>query len=61
MENQIITLLNSKMTSNLTLEEIALKLKCNVEEIIGVINFLENEGILYKDRNNKYILLSKTS
>ena len=61
MENKIITLLNNKMSNNLTLDEIVVKLGCNREEAFNVINFLENEGVIYKDKNNKYTLLSKTS
>ena len=61
MENKIITLLNNKMSNNLTLDEIVKKLNCSKEEVINIINFLESEGVIYKDKNNKYTLLSKTS
>lgn len=61
MENKIITLLNSKITSNLTIEEIAIKLGYSKDEIINTIRFLEDEGTIFLDRNGRYSLLSKTS
>ena len=33
MENKIITLLNSKMSNNLTIDEIVVKLDCSKEEV----------------------------
>ena len=61
MENEIITLLNGKMTSNLSLNDIAKNIGKNQEEIEGTIKFLLEEGTIYLDKKGRYGLVSKSS
>ena len=61
MENEIITLLNGKMTSNLSLNDIAKNIGREKEEIENVVKFLLEEGTIYLDKKGKYGLVSKSS
>lgn len=61
MEHEIIELLNNKMTSNLTLEDIAKRINKSKEELESVIKFLIEDGTIYKDKKGKYGLVSKSS
>lgn len=61
MENQIIELLSSKKSNNLTLEEISASLGEDKEYISKVLAFLEKEGIIFKQSNNRYILVQNTN
>lgn len=61
MEHKVIELLNSKMNSNLTLEEIASRLETIKEELMGAIKLLEEDGTIYLNKSGKYSLVSKSS
>lgn len=61
MESKIIELLSSKMNSNLTVKEIAEKLNVKVEEITPLITMLEENGIIFLNKGEKYNLVSKSS
>lgn len=61
MENEIITLLNGKMTSNLSLSDITKFIGRGKEEVKTMIKFLLEEGIIYQDKKERYGLVSKSS
>lgn len=61
MQNEIIKLLESKKNYNLSLKEMVKKLSTSTEEITREINALEEEGIVFHSKNDKYTLLSNTS
>lgn len=61
MEGKIIELLSNKMNRNLKLEEMLSKLDVTREELIEKLKYLEKEGIIYHDKNDRYTLLSDTS
>lgn len=61
MENDIIKLLSSKKNNNLRVEEIANILKEDKEEVQNILRMLSKEGIVYKNNNDRYTLLSNTS
>lgn len=61
MERKIIELLNNKMTSSLTKEELIRKLGVKLEEIEGILNELEENGTIFLNKNGRYSLVSKTS
>ena len=54
MENEIITLLNGKMTSNLSLSDITKFIGRDKEEIETTIKFLLEEGTIYLDKKGRY-------
>lgn len=61
MEEKIIELLNNKMTSHLSFEEIQEILNIEKKELQEIIKFLEDDGTIYLDKKNKYLLVSKSS
>lgn len=61
MENNIIKLLSNKKNNNLRVEEIANILKEDKEEVLTILRILSKEGIVYKNNNDRYILISNTS
>ena len=60
MSNKIIELLTSKKNDNLTIEEIAEKLGEDVKKVEGIVSFLETDGIVFRQKNGRYILTEKT-
>ena len=60
MSNKIIELLTSKKNDNLTIEEIAEKIGEDVKKVEGIISFLETDGIVFRQKNGRYILTEKT-
>lgn len=61
MESKIIELLSSKMNNNLSVKEIAEKLNLDKEEVHSILRTLGKEGIVYKNNNDRYVLVSNTS
>lgn len=61
MGTKIIELLSSKKNNNLTLEEISVYLGEDKEYIFKVLALLEQQGIIFKQSNNKYILVQNTN
>lgn len=61
MEHEIIKILNNKMTSNLTIDELSKIVGKNSEELEGTIKFLLEDGTIYRDKKGKYGLVSKSS
>ena len=60
MSNKIIELLTSKKNDNLTIEEIAEKIGEDVKKVEGIVSFLETDGIVFRQKNGRYILTEKT-
>ena len=61
MESKIIELLSIKKNNNLGAKEIAGILGEDKEEVHNTLRLLGKEGIVYKNNNDKYILVSNTS
>lgn len=61
MESKIIELLSIKKNNNLGVKEIAGILGEDKEEVHNTLRLLGKEGIVYKNNNDKYILVSNTS
>lgn len=61
MESKIIELLSIKKNNNLGVKEIASILGEDKEEVHNTLRLLGKEGIVYKNNNDKYILVSNTS
>jgi len=61
MENKIINLLKLKENISMSFEEIERELNITKEELNIVLKKLEKDGTIYKNKNNKYSLLSRTS
>lgn len=61
MEHKIIELLSNKMNSHLKLNEISSMLELDIEELREELLYLERNGIIYHDKNDRYTLLSNTS
>lgn len=61
MEGKIIELLSIKKNNNLGVKEIASILGEDKEEIHNILRRLGKEGIVYKNNNDRYILVSNTS
>lgn len=61
MESKIIELLSIKKNNNLGVKEIAGILDEDKEEVHNTLRLLGKEGIVYKNNNDKYILVSNTS
>lgn len=61
MEQEIIRILNNKMTSNLSIEELSKILGQDKKELEEIIGFLLDDGTIYKDKKDKYGLVSKSS
>lgn len=61
MDNEIVKILNNKMTSNLSIGELSKILGRDKEEIEEVIKYLVENGTVYKDKRDKYGLVSKSS
>lgn len=61
MESKIIEILNNKMTSNLSVEELSKMIEYDKDELENIIKILLEEGIIYKDKKDKYGLVSKSS
>jgi len=61
MENKIIELLSIKKSNNLTLKEIAKRIEESEEDVLSILEKLEKEGVIYKNKNNKYMLVSNTN
>ena len=61
MQGKIVKLLKENKNSNLRIEEIAIELRVNKEELKEELLLLEKEGIIYHGKNDKYTLLSNTS
>ncbi len=61
MGTKIIELLSSKKNNNLTLEEISVYLGEDKEYIFKVLALLEQQGIIFKQSNNKYVLVQNTN
>lgn len=61
MESEIIELLSIKKNNNLKVDEIASILGKDKEEVQNTLRILGKEGIVYKNNNDRYILVSNTS
>lgn len=61
MESEIIELLSIKKNNNLKVDEIASILGKDKEEIQNTLRLLGKDGIVYKNNNDRYILVSNTS
>lgn len=61
MENKIKQLLSIKKSNNLTLREIAIRIEENEEDVLYILEKLEKEGVIYKNKNDKYMLVSNTT
>lgn len=61
MESEIIELLSIKKNNNLKVDEIASILGKDKEEVQNTLRLLGKEGIVYKNNNDRYILVSNTS
>ena len=61
MESKIIELLSIKKNNNLGVKEIASLLNEDKEEVLNTLRLLGKEGIVYKNNQDKYTLLSNTS
>ena len=61
MQGKIVKLLKENKNSNLRIEEIAMELRVNKDELKEELLLLEKEGIIYHGKNDKYTLLSNTS
>ncbi len=61
MQGKIVKLLNENKNNNLRIEEIAMVLRVNKDELKEELLLLEKEGIIYHGKNDKYTLLSNTS
>lgn len=61
MESEIIELLSIKKNNNLKVDEIASILGKNKEEVQNTLRLLGKDGIVYKNNNDRYILVSNTS
>lgn len=61
MESKIIELLSIKKNNNLGVKEIASLLSEDKEEVHNILRLLSKEGIVYKNNNDKYILVANTS
>lgn len=61
MENKIRELLSIKKSNNLTLREISSYLEETEELLLEVIEKLEKQGIIYKNKSDKYMLVSSTN
>lgn len=61
MESEIIELLSIKKNNNLKVDEIASILGKDKEEVQNTLRLLGKDGIVYKNNNDRYILVSNTS
>lgn len=61
MESEIIELLSIKKNNNLKVDEIASILEKDKEEVQNTLRLLGKDGIIYKNNNDRYILVSNTS
>lgn len=61
MENKIIELLSAKKSNNLTLREIAMRIEESKEDVLSILEKLEKEGVIYKNKNEKYMLVYNTT
>lgn len=61
MEHQVIKILNNKMTSNLSLNDLSKIIGTHESELVDTIKFLLEDGTIYKDKKGKYGLVSKSS
>ena len=61
METQIINLLSIKSNISMNYESIKGKINTTVEELNKALLNLENNGTIYKSKNGRYSLTSRTS
>lgn len=61
MRKSIIELLESKKNYCLSIREISKKLEIDEEDLLEEINKLEEEGVIFHNKSDKYTLLSNTS
>ena len=61
MESSIIELLSIKKSNNLKIEEISKLLGVEIEDVLDTINRMEEEGIIYRNKSDKYMLVANTT
>ena len=61
MENKIIDLLKLKKNINMSYEEIRKELNISNDELNKALSKLEKNGTIFKNKSNKYSLVSRTS
>lgn len=61
MESSIIELLSIKKSNNLKIEEISKLLGVKIEDVLDTINRMEEEGIIYRSKSDRYMLVANTT
>lgn len=61
MLEEIVRLLSSRKINNLTLDEMSSLLGVEKEKLESSIELLMKEGLIYHDKNDRYMLISNTS